>query len=80
MSLTAGKTSPYVEDDTPNPLNVYAVSKLAGEFFVRSLIDKFFLVRTCGLYGLAGSQEKGYNFVDRMIVPGRGGKDDPGRR
>jgi dTDP-4-dehydrorhamnose reductase len=62
-----GKNSPYVEDDAPNPLSVYGVSKLAGEYFVRALLDRSFLVRTCGLYGLAGSKEKGYNFVDRII-------------
>ncbi|MGB7293962.1 MAG: dTDP-4-dehydrorhamnose reductase [Candidatus Aminicenantales bacterium] len=62
------KKSPYVEDDPPNPLNVYAVSKLAGEFFIRSLLDRHFIVRTCGLFGEASSREKGYNFVDRMIV------------
>ena len=61
------KLSPYVEDDAPNPLSAYGVSKLAGEYFIRSLVDKFYLVRTCGLYGLAGSKEKGYNFVDRII-------------
>jgi len=61
------KTSPYVEDDAPNPLSAYGVSKLAGEYFIRSLVDKYFLVRTCGLYGLAGSKDKGYNFVDRII-------------
>lgn len=62
------KRSPYVEADPPNPLNVYAVSKLAGEFFIRSLIDRYFIVRTCGLFGEASSREKGYNFVDRMIA------------
>ncbi len=61
------KGRPYVEEDQPNPLSVYAVSKLAGEFFVRSLLQRYFLVRTCGLYGEASSREKGYNFVDRMI-------------
>jgi dTDP-4-dehydrorhamnose reductase len=59
---------PYVEDDAPNPLSAYGVSKLAGEYFVRALLDRFFLVRTCGLYGVAGSKEKGYNFVDRIIA------------
>jgi dTDP-4-dehydrorhamnose reductase len=68
------KGSPYVEDDPPNPLNVYAVSKLAGEFFVRSLLDRYFLIRTCGLFGEASSREKGYNFVDRMIALDREGK------
>lgn len=62
------KRSPYVEGDPPNPLNVYAVSKLAGEFFIRSLLDRHFIVRTCGLFGEASSREKGYNFVDRMIA------------
>jgi len=68
------KRSPYTEDDPPNPLNVYAVSKLAGEFFVRSLLDRFFLIRTCGLFGEASSREKGYNFVDRMVALDREGK------
>ena len=62
------KRAPYVEADPPNPLNVYAVSKLAGEFFVRALTEKHFLIRTCGLFGEASSREKGYNFVDRMIA------------
>jgi len=62
------KRAPYVESDPPNPLNVYAVSKLAGEFFVRALVKRHFLIRTCGLFGESSSREKGYNFVDRMIA------------
>jgi dTDP-4-dehydrorhamnose reductase len=61
------KRTPYVEDDIPNPLNLYAVSKLAGEYFVRNIPRKYFLVRTCGLYGEAGCWGKGTNFVDKMI-------------
>jgi dTDP-4-dehydrorhamnose reductase len=68
------KNSPYTEDDPPNPLNVYAVSKLAGEYFIRSFLDRYFLIRTCGLFGAASSREKGYNFVDRMIALDREGK------
>lgn len=68
------KGSPYVEEDPPCPLNVYGVSKLAGEIFVRTILDKYFLIRTCGLYGEAGSKEKGYNFVDRMIELEKEGK------
>ena len=61
------KRTPYVEEDEPAPLNVYGVSKLAGEYFVRSLCRKYFLIRTCGLYGSAGCREKGMNFVELMI-------------
>jgi dTDP-4-dehydrorhamnose reductase len=68
------KRSPYIEADPPNPLNVYAVSKLAGEFFVRSLAGRYFLIRTCGLFGEAASPGKGYNFIDRMIALADQGK------
>jgi dTDP-4-dehydrorhamnose reductase len=61
------RNTPYVEDDAPNPLSVYGVSKLAGEYFVRARADRHFLVRTSGLYGSAGSKDKGYNFVDRIV-------------
>lgn len=61
------KQTPYVEDDLPNPLNLYAVSKLAGEYFVQNFPQKYFLIRTCGLFGEAGCRVKGTNFVDTMI-------------
>ncbi len=61
------KREPYREDDTPNPLSVYGTSKLAGECFARNLCRKHFIVRTSGLFGLAGSSGKGGNFVEAMI-------------
>jgi dTDP-4-dehydrorhamnose reductase len=68
------KEKPYVEDDLPNPLNLYAVSKLAGEYFVRNIPKKHFLVRTCGLFGEAGCWGKGANFVDTIIAMGKRGE------
>src|SRR3989304_6124705 len=50
------QSRPYREGDPPGPLSVYATSKLAGEFFVRAVLDRYFLIRTCGLYGTAGSR------------------------
>src|SRR5262249_4764819 len=50
---------PYTESSTPFPLSVYGNSKLAGEFLVRTLTRRFILIRTCGLYGKAGSRGKG---------------------
>ena len=61
------KKNPYTEDDVPNPLSVYATSKLTGEYFVRNILNRYFLIRTCGLYGEAGCWGKGTNFVDIMI-------------
>jgi len=61
------KGEPYVEEDGANPLSVYAVSKLSGEYFVTNIMKKYFLIRTCGLFGEAGCWGKGYNFVDVMV-------------
>ena len=59
--------TPYAEDDIPNPLSVYAVSKLAGEYFARNICKRHFVVRTCGLYGAKGISGKGGNFVELML-------------
>lgn len=67
-------TQPYTEDAVPFPLSVYGNSKLAGEFLVRALCKKYFLIRTCGLYGSAGSQGKGGNFVETMITKAKRGE------
>jgi dTDP-4-dehydrorhamnose reductase len=66
----ATRRSPYTENDLPGPLGAYAVSKLAGETFVRSLSRRHYVIRTCGLYGKALSPGKG-NFVETMLRLGR---------
>ena len=59
---------PYTEDDCPRPLNVYGISKLAGEYFVQSYMARFFLIRTSSLFGTAGCWGKGKkNFVDSIL-------------
>jgi len=68
-----GRT-PYVESDLPCPKCVYGVSKVAGEFLLQSMWEKHFIFRVSGLYGYAGSREKGTNFVEMMIGLARQGK------
>ena len=58
---------PHRESARARPINVYGVSKLAGEHLLASVWEKHFLIRTCGLYGHAGSRGKGGNFVETMI-------------
>jgi dTDP-4-dehydrorhamnose reductase len=62
---------PYPEKSEPFPLSVYANSKFAGELLVRSMAHKHLLIRSCGLYGVAGSQGKGGNFVQIMLAKAR---------
>ena len=61
------KNTPYNENDTPRPISAYGISKLTGEHFVRYILKKYFVIRTCGLYGLAGGRTKGGNFVELML-------------
>jgi dTDP-4-dehydrorhamnose reductase len=58
---------PYTEFDVPAPLNTYGKSMLAGENFVRHLCSRHFIVRTSGLYGIAGSSGKHGNFVETIL-------------
>jgi dTDP-4-dehydrorhamnose reductase len=74
------KGSPYDELDPPNPLNVYARSKLAGEAHVRALAPDHLVVRTGYVFGggadyltgalrrLAAGEAAG-GLVDRVGTP-----------
>lgn len=55
------KGSPYLEEDPPNPLNIYGESKYAGELNALFNPDHL-IVRTQWLYGLHGK-----NFVETML-------------
>jgi len=64
------KGKPYIESDIPNPLNVYAGSKLSGEYLIRSILNEFYILRLSGIYGQNICMDKGYNFVDRILQIG----------
>lgn len=68
------KDSPYLESDSVDPINMYGISKAAGEMAIRSLWPKHFIVRSSGLYGVAGPSGKGSNFVELMLRLAREGK------
>ncbi len=61
------KDTAYLEEDAASPLNVYGISKLAGEFYVRNAHARHYIVRTSGLYGLHPCWGKGRNFVEAML-------------
>ncbi|MGD8413463.1 MAG: dTDP-4-dehydrorhamnose reductase [Candidatus Latescibacterota bacterium] len=61
------KGAPYVETDVPRPLNVYGLTKLAGEWFAADACPAHYIVRTSGLYGTHPCWGKGTNFVETML-------------
>lgn len=56
------KGSPYVETDQPAPLSAYGRTKLAGEEATAAANKRHFIVRSAGLFGIAGP-----NFVATML-------------
>ncbi len=51
----------YVEDDTPDPVNLYGASKLAGENYVREILEDYLIIRISWLFG-----PNGKNFVSTI--------------
>jgi len=49
-----------------NPLNIYGITKLEGEFAVSQILKKYFIVRTSWVFGLNGK-----NFVRTMLNIGK---------
>jgi dTDP-4-dehydrorhamnose reductase len=71
----AKRRTPYTETDIPSPINAYGIAKLAGEYFVRYILDRHWIVRSQWLYGVAGASGKGGNFVELMLRLAREGRD-----
>lgn len=53
---------PYFEDDTPNPLSAYGVSKMESETAVRENSPNYIIIRSSWLYGVNGR-----NFVKSIL-------------
>jgi dTDP-4-dehydrorhamnose reductase len=56
------KGAPYIEDDVPNPLNVYGKSKLQGEQAIQQAEVPFLIFRTSWVYGMRRK-----NFVTKAL-------------
>ena len=61
---------PFGVNDPYGPRNVYGMSKVQGEDAVRSLMTRYFILRTSWVFGLSGQ-----NFVRTMLRLGREKKE-----
>ncbi len=66
------KGSAYIEDDLPNPVSIYGMSKLMGEMMVRRYAGQYAIVRTAGVYGHSNLNSD--NIVEKLI---RFGQSNP---
>jgi dTDP-4-dehydrorhamnose reductase len=65
----------YSEADPTNPLNVYGVSKVAGEFLVhQNPMSNSLIIRTASLFGLKPPSGKDKNFVQAILEGARAGQ------
>ncbi|WP_375460200.1 dTDP-4-dehydrorhamnose reductase [uncultured Enterovirga sp.] len=63
---------PYRETDPANPIQCYGISKVAGErAALAAHPEGAFVIRSCGLYGLAPSRQKAGNFVLNRLADAR---------
>ena len=60
---------PYVESDTPNPINVYGKTKAEGEQRVLTKAQKGYVIRTAWLYATT----HGYNFYRSILSKAQAG-------
>ena len=69
------RREPHVESALPHPLQIYGISRLAGEHAVMAAAPAHgIVIRTCGLYGRSGASSKGGNFVDGRVADALAGK------
>lgn len=73
FGMDATRHMPYTENDLVGPLNVYGVSKVAGEQFVRIANADHIIVRTSSLFG-ARTSKKGWTFPEMIIARARRGE------
>ncbi len=56
------KSFPYVEEDSTNPINVYGKTKLNGEMEIKSILNRYIILRTSWVFS-----NNGKNFMNTIL-------------
>ena len=67
------KDTPYVESDTPNPVNVYGESKLRGEKIIQTALNEYVIIRAGWM---VGGWELDKKFVYKIVQQIKSGKKE----
>lgn len=63
-AVFADRDASYAEDDVPRPVNVYGMTKYAGDMFVEAFAPKYYIARISVLFG---ETNKHTQFVEKML-------------
>jgi len=75
MVFDGNNPAGYSEDDPPHPVNAYGRSKLAGELEALENLDDLYVIRTCWLFGPAGTGATNKrSFIDAIVAKAAGGE------
>lgn len=69
----SGDEGRYAEEAPTLPVNVYGVSKVAGELLVRQACSRWLILRIASVFGKAGARGKGGNFIEAILQKARAG-------
>jgi dTDP-4-dehydrorhamnose reductase len=61
------KNIPYTEEDIPNPISTYGLTKYEGEQLIKGICDKYYIIRISWLFGELPKEHTGTNFVEVML-------------
>lgn len=64
-AVFSDRESFYTEDDVPRPVNVYGMTKYAGDLFVQEYASRYYIARISVLFG---ETNKRTQFVDKMLA------------
>ena len=59
------KGAPYLENDHPNPINIYGLSKFMGERIVCRYAGRYYIIRTSAIFGGEGKHK---TLVDKVVT------------
>lgn len=61
------KKTPYLENDSPNPMSVYGETKYLGEKEIEKICTNYYILRSSWIFGELPKGHPGTNFVETMI-------------
>jgi dTDP-4-dehydrorhamnose reductase len=67
-----GECGPYIENEIPNPINIYGQHKLEAEKLITALLSNYLILRITNVYG---NELRNKNFIARTVAQIKSNKE-----